>query len=163
MWFKSYLSNRKQYVFHNGEASQLQSISSGVPQGSVLGPLLFLIYINDLPNISNIFQFYLFADDTNIYYEADTLENIEVTINKELKKLRIWLIVNRLSLNIDKTNFVIFHPFNKPLRRRITIKMHRNAISEKDHVKYLGIKIDSTLTLSQARGRGFLARGHFPI
>ena len=91
-------------------------------------------------------QFYLFADDTNIYYEADNLVNLESTINKELKKLRIWLIVNRLSLNIDKTNFVIFHPYNKPLRQRITLKMHKNAISEKDNVKYLGIIIDSTLT-----------------
>ena len=97
-------------------------------------------------NISNILQFYIFADDTNIYFEADNLDNLESTINKELKKLRIWLIVNRLSLNIDKTNFVIFHPFNKPLKQKITLKMHKNAISEKDHVKYLGIMIDSTLT-----------------
>ena len=146
LWFKSYLSNRKQYVFHNGESSQLKSITSGVPQGSVLGPLLFLLYINDLPNISDILQFYLFADDTNIYYEADTLEKIEFTMNKELKKLHTWLIVNRLSLNIAKTNFVIFHPYNKPLNKKITIKIYKNAISEKDHVKYLGILIDSTLT-----------------
>ena len=109
-WFKSYLSNRKQYVFHNGEASDLQSITCGVPQGSVLGPLLFLLYINDLPNISNILQFYLFADDTNIYYEAENLDKLELVINKELKKLHTWLIVNRLSLNIEKTNFVVFHP-----------------------------------------------------
>ena len=101
-WFHSYLSNRKQFVSHNGESSKLQSINCGVPQGSVLGPLLFLLYINDLPNFSNILQFYLFADDTNIYYEADTLVNLELTINRELKKLHTWLIVNRLSLNIDK-------------------------------------------------------------
>ena len=80
LWFKSYLSNRKQYVFHNGESSKLQFINYGVPQGSVLGPLLFLLYINDLPNISNTLQFYLFADDTNIYYEADNLKKLE-TIN----------------------------------------------------------------------------------
>ena len=95
-WFQSYLSNRKQFVYHNGESSQLQCITSGVPQGSVLGPLLFLIYINDLPNISNALEFFLFADDTNIFYEADSPENLELIINKELKKLRNWLIVNRL-------------------------------------------------------------------
>ena len=145
-WFKSYLSNRKQFVNHNGESSQLQCITSGVPQGSVLGPLLFLIYINDLPNISNILEFYLFADDTNIYYEADTLEKLEIIVNRELKKLRTWLIVNRLSLNIEKTNFVVFHPYNKPLHQSITLKINKKAISEKDHVKYLGIMIDSTLT-----------------
>ena len=69
-------------MFHNGESSILQFINCGVPQGSVLGPLLFLLYINDLPNISNILQFYLFADDTNIYYEADNLDKLESTINK---------------------------------------------------------------------------------
>ena len=146
LWFKSYLSNRKQYVFHNGESSKLQFINYGVPQGSVLGPLLFLLYINDLPNISNTLQFYLFADDTNIYYEADNLKKLETTINKELKKLHTWLIVNRLSLNINKTNFVVFHPYNKPPKQKITIKIYKKAISEKDHVKYLGILIDSTLT-----------------
>ena len=146
LWFKSYLYNRKQYVFHNGESSKQQFINCGVPQGSVLGPLLFLLYINDLPNISNILQFYLFADDTNIYYEADNLKKLESTINKELKKLHNWLIVNRLSLNINKTNFVVFHPYNKPPKKKITIKIYKKAISEKDHVKYLGILIDSTLT-----------------
>ena len=71
---------------------------------------------------------------------------MELIINKELKKLHNWLIVNRLSLNIDKTNFVIFHPYNKPLKQNITLKINKSAISEKDHVKYLGIIIDSTLS-----------------
>ena len=145
-WFRSYLSNRKQYVFLNGESSDLQDITCGVPQGSVLGPLLFLLYINDLPNVSSILQFYLFADDTNIYYEAENLNNLEVVINNELKKLHTWLIVNRLSLNIDKTNFVVFHPFNKPITKKITLKIYKKALSERDHVKYLGILIDSTLS-----------------
>ena len=89
--------------------------------------MLFLIYINDLPNISNVFKFFLFADDTNIYYEADTLDKLEKVINNELKKLRVWLIVNRLSLNIEKTNFVIFHPYNKPLKQKITLKIHKTG------------------------------------
>ena len=66
-WFKYYLSDRKQYVYINGECSELKQITCGVPQGSVVGPLLFLIYINDLPNISKKLDLYLFADDTNIY------------------------------------------------------------------------------------------------
>ena len=120
-WFKSYLSNRKQYVYLNGVSSDIKEISCGVPQGSVLGPLLFLLYINDLPNISKILDFYLFADDTNIYYESESLDKLEKKVNKELRKL------NRLSLNISKTNFVIFHPFNKPLKHQITLKIQKKV------------------------------------
>ena len=144
-WFESYLSDRKQYVFLNGESSEIKNTTCGVPQGSVLGPLLFLIYINDLPNISKVLNFYLFADDTNIYYEAESPEKLESIINKELKQLHTWLIVNRLSLNIEKTNFVVFHPYNKPLSHKITLKIQKKTISEKKHVKYLGIMIDSGL------------------
>ena len=85
-WFKSYLSERKQYVYINGECSELKQITCGVPQGSVLGPLLFLIYINDLPNISKKIDLYLFADDTNIYYEDESLVNVEIKVNMEVKK-----------------------------------------------------------------------------
>ena len=130
-WFMSYLSNRKQYVTINGLSSEPLEINCGVPQGSVLGPLLFLLYINDLPNISNVLDFYLFADDTNIYYESDSLQELEKTINKELQKLYLWLNVNRLSLNIDKTNYIIFHPYNKPMKEHITIKINKNAMKEK--------------------------------
>ena len=73
----------------------------GVPQGSVLGPPFFKIYINGLPSISEVLQFYLFVDDTNIYYGDESLINLEKIINKELKKLYTWLIVNRFSLNIN--------------------------------------------------------------
>ena len=77
----------------------------------MLGPLLFLLYINDLPDIFSLLDFYLFADDTNLYYEDVSLISLEQKINKELKKLNLWLNVNRLSLNIAKTNFV-FHPYS---------------------------------------------------
>ena len=144
-WFKSYF----QYVFYNGESSDLKPISCGVPQGSVLGPLLFLLYINDLPNVSTKMKFFLFVDDTNIYFEADDMLKVEKVVNNELKKLYLWLNVNRLSLNVSKTNYIIFHPYNKPLKKHITIKMNKKAIIEKYHIKYLGVIIDSHLNWKQ--------------
>ena len=145
-WFKSYLTNRNQYVYINGESSKIKELSCGVPQGSVLGPLLFILYINDLPNISKVLDFYLFADDTNIYYESNSLQDLERKINKELGKLQLWLNVNRLALNISKTNYVIFHPFNKPLKQKITLKIRKKSISQQNYIKYLSVIIDSTLS-----------------
>ena len=104
IWLRSYLTNRKQYVSLNGECSESKYITCGVPQGSCLGPLLFLVYINDLPSITEVLHFYLFVDDTNIYYEAETVKKLEAVINRELRKLDTWLIVNRLSSNIAKTS-----------------------------------------------------------
>ena len=143
-WFKSYLSNRKQYVFYNGVSSNVLPITCGVPQGSVLGPLLFLIYINDLPNISDKLQFFLFADDTNIYFDSHDLRSMEKTVNEELRKLCLWLNVNRLALNVSKTNFVIFRA-NKPVNYNVTLLMNKKAIEQKDHVKYLGVLVDEHL------------------
>ena len=145
-WFRSYLTDRKQYVYYNSESSNLKPISCGVPQGSVLGPLLILIYINDLPNISTDLKFFLFADDTNISFESDDLIKLEKAVNKELKKLYLWLNVNRLSLNVSKTNFIIFHPYNKPLKQHITLKINNKAIMEKYNIKYFGVIMDSHLT-----------------
>ena len=122
-WFKSYLSDRKQYVSVIGSNSSYLSVASGVPQGSVLGPLLFLIYINDLPLSSSKLSFYLFADDTNIYCESDNLYKLQRTVNKELRKVKLWLDVNKLSLNIDKTNFIIFKSPHLPSSDTISIKI----------------------------------------
>ena len=96
-WFASYLSYRKQYVFVNGHASDYLDICCGVPQGSVLGPLLFLIYINDLSNVSNPLSFYLFADDTNIYFEASDLFTLQKVMSHELQKIKKWLDANKLA------------------------------------------------------------------
>ena len=115
----------------------------------MLGPLLFLLYINDLPNISKVLDFYLFADGTNIYYESDNLDKLERKVNTELAKLQLWLNVNRLSLNLNKINYVIFHPFNKPLKHQVTIKIQKIALNQKTHIKYLGVIIDSTLSWKQ--------------
>ena len=119
----------------NGTDSSTLSISCGVPQGSVLGPLLFLLYINDLPNISKKLKFFLFADDTNIYLDSYDLKKLEKTINKELSKLYEWLCINRLSLNISKTNFVIFTPPNKQ-KHHVTILINKKALKEEKYVKY---------------------------
>ena len=145
LWFKSYLTDRMQYVLVNGSDSETKRVICGVPQGSVLGPILFLLSINDLPNISKHLKFFLFADDTNIYLEDSNLIALEKVMNKEFKKVYKWLCINRLSLNITKTNFVIFHAINKP-KFPITILINKHAIEEVKFVKYLGVLIDSHLT-----------------
>ena len=105
----------------------------------------FLIYVNDLPNISDKLKFFLFADDTNIYYDSDDLIDIEKTVNQELRKLSQWLNINRLALNVGKTNFVIFRA-NKRIYHNVTLVLNRKAIEQKDHVKYLGVLVDEHLT-----------------
>ena len=145
-WFKSYLSDRKQYVSVNGSNSNLLPITCGVPQGSVLGPLLFLIYINDLPNASKKLTFYLFADDTNIYYESKDLSNLIKIVNKELRLVKKWLDANKLSLNIDKTNYIIFHSSSVKVPSGPDIKIGKKHIKRVKFVKFLGLLLDEHLS-----------------
>ena len=106
-WFESYLNNRTQIVTINGVNANELTINCGVPQGSVLGPLLFLIYINDIYKSSQILQFRLFADDTSILLANKNLETLQRTTNAELEKVSMWLLANKLSLNVSKSNFLI--------------------------------------------------------
>ena len=145
-WFESYLSDRKQYVSVNGSNSDYLNVTCGVPQGSVLGPLLFLIYINDLPLSSSKLTFYLFADDTNIYCESESLTQLLSVVNKELKKVKTWLDVNKLSLNIDKTNFIIFRSPQHSFSEIVCIKFGKFPIKQTSYVKFLGVLLDENLS-----------------
>ena len=97
-WFKSYLSCRKQFVQYNGYNSSSLDITCGVPQGSILGPLLFLVYINDLCNVSKVLELILFADDTNIFYSHTDASYLMEVVNLELKKITCWFYTNKLSI-----------------------------------------------------------------
>ena len=130
-WFASYLLGRQQTTqIGVKNISKKEVILSGVPQGSVLGPLLFLVYINDISNSSDQLKFYLFADDTNLLYADKNLRALENKVNAELSKIYDWLIANKLSLNIKKSNFVIFRPRQKILNNQVNVKVfdhHTNS------------------------------------
>ena len=121
-WFSSYLLGRSQVTEIDSNLSTINKISCGVPQGSVLGSLLFLIYINDFHNSSEKLSFYLFADDTNLLYADKNLKSLEkIMVNNELVRVSDWLNANKLTLNAKKSNFVIFHP---PLPRLTDILLN---------------------------------------
>ena len=145
-WFDSYLAKRQQYVSINGCTSDKLVITHGVPQGSVLAPLLFLIFNNDLPSVSKYLTFYLFADDTDIYFESPELSKIEKVVNRELRKVRKWLEANRLALNVDKTNFVIFRSKQRKFTEHIVLKIGNKKIKQESYVKFLGVVLDSNLS-----------------
>ena len=111
-FFFSYLSNKYQYVEYNNAQSVTKLITTGVPQGSILGPLLFLIYINDLPKVSAFFDMIMYADDTTIYCNINQNIN-EIVINAELEKVNKWLCSNKLSLNIKKDKICGFSSQSK--------------------------------------------------
>ena len=144
-WFTSYLSNRKQFVTLNDVNSAHRTISTGVPQGSVLGPLLFILFVNDIVNSSRLLHFILFADDTNLFYSCRNLELLLTTVNLELCKLATWFRANKLSLNVNKTNFIMFG------RKRLscghqTVKIDDVLLTQVESTKFLGVHIDAKTT-----------------
>ncbi len=106
-FLESYLSQRMQYVSFKNSKSKFEQVLCGVPQGSILGPLLFILYINDMHKVSKLLHFIIFADDTNIFFsDNDPVKLIQI-INCELNKLTKWFKINKLSLNVTKSNYVI--------------------------------------------------------
>ena len=143
-WFESYLKNRKQHVSVLGFDSDNQAINHGVPQGSVLGPLLFLIYINDLHRSVKHSSMYHFADDTNLLSIGNNFNSLQSKLNKDLKCLYKWLLANKISLNAAKTELIIFR---KPLQDipNLKIKINGKRISPVSSLKYLGVFLDCYL------------------
>ena len=145
-WFISYLSNRRQIVTVNGVQSEENSITCGVPQGSVLGPLLCLIYVNDFHSCSDLFDFHMFADDANLFYESNNIASLVTTVNNELGKAYTWLCANKLLFNIDKSNFVIFHPPQRNIpNQNLYVTINGICLKREFHATYLGVQIDSHL------------------
>ena len=156
---KSYLENRKQYVQFDTCTSDMKSIRNGVPQGSILGPLLFFIYINDFPNSSKLFNFLMYADDTTLFccLEDITSDNKELVLNNELQCVHSWLKANRLSLNVKKTKYMLFRKQKRSGIRELNLRISNDAIQSVNDFNFLGLHINSKLSYKQANVTG---RGH---
>ena len=152
IWFSSYLQGRTQTTQIGPHISERLDSTCRVPQGSVLGPLLFLLYMNDIQESSDKLSFYFFADDTNILFANKNLKSFEFDVNHKLNKVYDWLIANKLTFNIKKSNFVILCPAQRKLsyQPKIVIfdnKQNKKVVPEhKDYVKYLRILIDKNLS-----------------
>ena len=147
-WFKSYFNNRKQFVSIEGICSEEAILHYGVPQGSVLGPLLFLIYINDLHSTIKFCTTRHFADDTNLLIKNKSLKQLKKRLNLDLRNLCNWLKSNKISLNASKTKLIIFRHPNKTVNYNLKVKIDGKKLLPSTHVKYLGIIIDQHLNWS---------------
>ena len=144
-WIPSYFSNRFQYVSVNNITSNHLPICCGVPQGSILGPLLFVIYINDLSMISCVIELILFADDTNLFLHGISLSSLELRLNRELENLSTWFKVNMLSLNPKKTNYMIFTQKTNVTDTLMNIKTDNVPIQKVHQTRFLGVIINDKL------------------
>ena len=145
-WLASYLSGRSQFVDFNGYRSCICQIRCGVPQGSILGHLLFLIYLNDVCTVSKVLDFILFADDTNIFFSYKDELFLSQTLNSELLSLSEWCKVNKLSINLKKCSFMIFKPRQKWRTLDIPAVLNNHDIAQSKEVVFWGVILDENLS-----------------
>ena len=146
-WFRSYLSQRSQKTSVGDALSSKRNVTIGVPQGSVLGPLLFLVFINDLPLSVKYSNTILFADDTAIYFSGKNCNEIQSKMNEDLALVKKWLNDHRLMLNITKSKFVVVGGKQQLKRfQDLTLKIEEDELSRESSYKYLGIIINENMT-----------------
>ena len=154
-WFESYLTNRSQSVrFNNGSTdanfvSDSQNVSCGVSQGSVLGPLLFLIYTNDIHNNLKECASILFADDTTLFKTDANVRRLISAVRSDLCTLTDWFNANKLSLNLNKTNFILFRPPNQTIDTDVELIINNIKIDQVKFSKFLGLLLDENLMWSE--------------
>ena len=144
-WFKVYLSHRNQYVSINGFGSGFAAINCGVPQGSVLRPLLFLLYINALNQEIKFCKVHNFADDTNLLCMSTSIKKLNKLVNADLKHLVHWLNANKISFDVKKTEMVFLKSKQKKFEGDLKIKLCGKRLYPTESVKYLGVKIDTNV------------------
>ena len=141
-WFESYLTGRSQYVVYDGIKSDLYNVTCGVPQGSILGPLLFILNMNDICNVFELLFTILYADDTCVLLSGKDLTELIMVINAELKSLSAWFRSNKLTVNTPKNFFMIFHRSRIKYDSKHCIKMDDCSLNKVNSAKYLGVIID---------------------
>ena len=169
-WLKSYLSNRKQFVRYQMQDSNHKIINCGVPQGSILGPLLFILYINDIVNTTSLLELILFADDTTLLFSHQDIASQNDIINNELQEICNWFQANKLSVNASKTNYMVlgthhstrkFIDINQDIdiltdsessgsrdveKVKLNVKLDGVSLNRVSSTKFLGVIIDENLT-----------------
>ena len=150
-WFADYLSDRFQFIKYRETMSPHMKISCGVPQGSVLGPTLFLIYINDLPNSSDFFNFRLFADDSNLFHTFQTGQtDIDMhEVSKELYKVQKWCYANKVTINLSKSNYMIIKSKRRSVQIKGDLDIAGSTLLKVDTASFVGLQIDKHLTWTE--------------